>query len=532
MQSSLPISKKGGLSQTGANISNLLYSLPAVPGVDPRKNQAEGNEGGKEEPDLGKNFHLDKNLILPPLKGFRQLADADPIQEMYKELITTKVPVLFQTMMMVENGAATGYIGSLNTLANLMNNTVQSQQFQLQLMEATDTTGQMKYAYIGAIHKALAEKGGAKSWPAAIYVANGDAAKGGSKEFGEAKLDGNSKAYSFNTLPSYEQQNNNAGQEKLDAKLSEILFAPEGNNTGGGNPGGQGNQRHNNQDLDKLKEEYLELLGDVEFKIEGGEKTDQVARVNRLSFVKPVKPDDKGRVGLQKKVFSESDKAWKALNRMMKSICDFKQSDRNSGKAPGEKEIPSNISGFYQEEDLKKASAPDIVVTQLLVDELWAVFQPRKPIKDITCDDEFPEADFPDATNFKEPDQSEPDKCSGGGEQRGEVYPCLRNRILVHIASIVGRSRAYHTYLNMAMFSDRFAKDASTAHLNRKLFEEILGRDQDINMLIDRNHDTWVTFATELARFLASSSSSGGKLGTQQPQNVPSQNSGGFGDKR
>jgi hypothetical protein len=144
MEAAIQVSKSGGTAGTTQNISRFLGALPSLPGVDPLKNKKEGGE--EKEADLGRNIQLNNNIILPPLKGFRQLADAAPIKEMYKELINKEVPVLFQTMMMVENGAATGFIGSMGAVSNLMNNTIQTQQFQLQLMDLTDTTGQMKYA--------------------------------------------------------------------------------------------------------------------------------------------------------------------------------------------------------------------------------------------------------------------------------------------------------------------------------------------------------------------------------------------------
>ena len=523
MEDAIQVSKSGGMVGTTQNISRFLGALPSLPGVDPLKNKKEGGE--EEEADLGRNIQLNNNIILPPLKGFRQLADAAPIKEMYKELINKEVPVLFQTMMMVENGAATGFIGSMGAVSNLMNNTIQTQQFQLQLMDLTDTTGQMKYAYAGGINKAI-QDGKAQTWPQALYMVNGDSAKdngGGSAKFSDLQK---SEPFTLIGLPSNQLKkndpNNKDGSKQL---LTDILFAKEDGAAGG-------KDKHDNQKVEDLKKEYKDMVGDLELEIEKGKSTDQIGRLLKVNYKKAEPQDEKQRWGLQKKVYKESDKVWKSLNKMLKELCEFKKTNENMKKDPHEKDLPANKAGFWDEKTRKNASAPDITVTAFMMDEIWAAFQPKGLMEDVECEQEFnKDSKFPDGTNFQQPDEKDPESCRGG--QGDEIKPCLRNRIMVHMASMIGRSRAYHSYMNLYLWSSRFAKDQATTSLNEQLFQSTFGgNDANMYSLIDQNHDLWVSFATELGRYMQSQYGSGANLSQRQNNALPAQNGGGYKDSK
>jgi hypothetical protein len=523
MEAAIQVSKSGGTAGTTQNISRFLGALPSLPGVDPLKNKKEGGE--EKEADLGRNIQLNNNIILPPLKGFRQLADAAPIKEMYKELINKEVPVLFQTMMMVENGAATGFIGSMGAVSNLMNNTIQTQQFQLQLMDLTDTTGQMKYAYAGGINKAI--KDGAKTWPQALYMVNGDSAKdngGSSAKFSDLQK---SEPFTLIGLPSNQLKKNDPNNKTGDGSkqlLTELLFATKE---------GGADTEHDNKEIEDLKKEYKDMVGDLELEIEKGQgDTDQIGRLLKVNYKKAEPKDDKQRWGLQKKVYKESDKVWKSLNKMLKELCEFKKTNENMEKGPTQKEIPANKAGFWDEKTRKNASAPDITVTAFMMDEIWAAFQPKGLMEGVKCEEEFKaDSKFPDGTNFQQPDEKDPESCSGG--QGDEIKPCLRNRIMVHMASMIGRSRAYHSYMNLYLWSSRFAKDQATTSLNEQLFQSTFGgNDANMYSLIDQNHDLWVSFVTELGRYMQSQYGSGANLSQRQSNALPAHNSGGYNESK
>lgn len=526
MEAAIRVSKNGGTAGTTANISGLLNSLPSLPGVDPLKNTKEGGEN--KEADLGKNIQVNNNIILPPLKGFRQLAAAKPIKEMYQELINKDVPVLFQTMMMVENGAATGFIGSLGAVSNLMNNTIQTQQFQLQLMDLTDTTGQMKYAYAGGIQKAIKDDG-AKTWPQALYMVNGDAHKG--EKLGKFEtLKEDTKPFTLLTLPTNQAAAQKNGGDGTKQKLSDLLFMKESGTT-------SNNQKvFQNKELEDLKKEYLDLVGDLEIQIETGSNSDQIGRIVKVNYTKPSPADDKGRLGLQKKVYQESETVWQNLNTMLKKLCEWKKggNQSNANKPITEHRVPSNIPNFYEEKVLRGASSPDITMNAVLIDKIWNSFFPKTEISQLQCDQEFKEnTKFPDATNFQAPNEKEAEDCKAQGD--GEVKPCLRNRIMVHIATVIGRSRAFYGYLILLNFSNRFAKDEATADLNEQLFEQVLGVSggslgEFIEANIDKNLDMWVKFDQEFGRFAQATSSSGANLHVAQSNAMPNHRAGGDDD--
>ena len=152
-----------------------MSSLDPLPGG--YRNKGSGDESGgsgQSEEDLGPNPKPATGLHLPAMKGFRELADAQPVQDMFKGLVTKKVPVLFQTMMMVENGAATGFMGSMQAVSNLMSNQVETTQLSFQLDDMLDPSGQRKFEHGVAILNALEGGGDVKTWPDALWDARGD----------------------------------------------------------------------------------------------------------------------------------------------------------------------------------------------------------------------------------------------------------------------------------------------------------------------------------------------------------------------
>jgi len=422
-------------------------------------------------------------------------------------------------MMMVENGAATGFIGSLGAVSNLMNNTIQTQQFQLQLMDLTDTTGQMKYAYAGGIQKAFNDKQ-AQTWPQALFLVNGDSHKGAMGNFD--KLKENSEPFTLIALPSNQAAGKQPSGDGKKVKLSEILFIKEANNNG------NSKEKHQNDKIEELKKEYTDFVGDLEIEIQKGEGSDQVGRLVKVNYQKPNQQDDKGRWGLQKQAYKHSDSVWKNLNKMLNKLCKWKKGEggnTNKGKGYDETKTPANIPDFYPPDVLKGASAPDITVNAILIDKIWNQFFPKQELKDVQCDQEFREnSKFPDATNFQAP-QNTAEDCKSTSDD--EVKPCLRNRIMVHIATVIGRSRAYHSYLNLQLYSQRFAKDSATAQLNRQLFTQIIGDGRSLDELLDDNLDMWIEFDHAFGRFAQSTMSSGSGLGVVQKNNLPNQRSGG-----
>jgi hypothetical protein len=80
-------------------------------------------------PDFGANERRNTSIVLPPLKGLSQILNSTVTTDLLKELTAAQTTVLMQTYMMVENGAATGFMGGMNIGSNLMSNMLQAQDF-------------------------------------------------------------------------------------------------------------------------------------------------------------------------------------------------------------------------------------------------------------------------------------------------------------------------------------------------------------------------------------------------------------------
>ena len=510
MKESVQVGRKLKTSQD--NISNMMLPM-RLPG-DAEAPRADGASSKEETPPnaLGKQENKNVNIVLPPLKGFRQLADAAPIQQMYKELINKSVPVLFQTMMMVENGAATGFIGSMNAVSNLMNNTIQTQQFQLELMNLTDDTGQLKYAYAGKIQKAFEAKT-VTSWPAALYVANGDSAIGttdGSTK-GEIKEIPKSEPFNLSDMPNMEKPKvsppgSPPSPPKKISFVTEMLMPKP---PGGLSTGLTQDEVYRNNEIEALQKELIYYVGDIKFELTAKDKNN-VARENNITYIKPKDGDNK-QWGLSLKARDETKKAWENINNLINELCKFKKQNPNKQLSHVERLVPST-GAKWTPQMWEDASAPDILMTQNLIEQLFSLSrQGKAQNEDLDCTDEFPEGKglkVPFGGNFDEAKKEAPDLCKKGG---GTVTPCLRFQATYHMASIIGTARALHTYHALQTISGRFVRDQATERLHNHLFNSLLGG-EELGVFLDQNQDRWRDFTTYLGRYIQAQGHEGAKL--------------------
>jgi len=490
MKASIQIGRKVRTSNNNINNQILPMRLPG----DAEAPRDENAENGLKT-DFGKSENKNVNIVLPPLKGFRQLADAEPIQKMYKELINKSVPVLVQTMMMVENGAATGFIGSMNMVSNLMNNTIQTQQFQLELMNLTDDTGQMKYAYAGKIQKAFTEEK-AESWPEAIYLANGDTVTGTMGKF-NAQLKDKKEPFKLNDLPNIQKD---AATKKKISFLKDMLMVRVDTDDK------EADGYHNNE-IQKLQEEFLKYVGDIEFELKA-EDTDEIARENKISYIKP-KETENDQYGLSLKAKKETKKVWENINELINKLCEFKKEAAN--KSSGKPQLAS-VGAKWTVEMWEDASAPDILITQNLIEQLFSLSRLSTAQKeDLDCEKEFPKGKglkVPFGGNFAQAEQNSPDSCKAKDQS---VTPCLRFQAIYHMATVIGTSRALHTYHAMQTISGRYVKDPYTQELNDQLFRALLGG-EELGVFLDQNQDRWSTFIQYLGRYVQAQGHSGANL--------------------
>ena len=500
MKESIQIGRKVRTSNNNINNQILPMRLPGDAEA-PREKAAENGQ----KTDFGKSQHKNVNIVLPPLKGFRQLADAAPIQEMYKELINKKVPVLVQTMMMVENGAATGFIGSMNMVSNLMNNTIQTQQFQLELMKITDDTGQMKYAYAGKIQKAFTEED-VESWPEAIYMANGDAGIGAMGKFEGKDLEEGKDPFKLEDMPNMRESAGGTTQAISFVKDMLIPKLRDESNGSGSNP-----VTYQNEEIEQLQNEFTGYVGDIKLELRAkGPKDkikDKIARENKITYIKPTKNENE-QYGLSLKAKKETKKVWENINELINKLCEFKKQAAKSTEKPK----LASVGAQWTVEMWEDASAPDILITQNLIEQLFSLSPLSTAQKEeLDCTNEFPTGQglgVPFGGNFAQAEQNSPDSCKKSGES---VTPCLRFQAIYHMATIIGTARALHTYHAMQTISGRFVKDQYTQELNDQLFRALLGG-EELGVFMDKNQDRWSAFIQYLARYVQARGNSGANL--------------------
>jgi hypothetical protein len=519
------------------NALGRVLELPPLPGDQSFADSAKIDEAkkyfGSENriPDLGKNNRSSVNMVLPPLKGFQQLSDSEALKDMFKGMVVAQVPVLFQTYMMVENGAATGYMGGLNAVSNIMSNTMQTQDYQLKLLELTDDTGKMKEAYIQKVKDSFKQnkEGG---WPAALYAASGDSAKfqkdQGMKQFTEGE------AYDLKWLPSDKQGGGDASKRLL----SDLLFLkqedPQANQAGSGTGGGS--TSYSNQDLDKLKREFVRLIGDVEIelKAEGGQNGGPGGggpggawlRTLNMNFIAPEAKEE--RRGVARENWSEVQVVWESVNKLLYDYCNFAKQNPNASRKTGKKYTAATydqIGGQNPDgsDPWEYTSAPDIPLTMSLLDALFHLVKKSNKVKKLNCD-EFQQ--------FRDDIPTTKDGGSGGGgndvnlNDCGKSKGCLRNRLILHMAFIIARSRTLHTYRTMYLLSKRFSTDPALSNLVDELFERTLSG-MNIDQELRSNRDSWERFTMFLAKVVQGESGAGAFL---KPAGTNNSRAGSAGD--
>ena len=101
------------------------------------------------------------------------------------------------------------------------------------------------------------------------------------------------------------------------------------------------------------------------------------------------------------------------------------------------------------------------------------------------------------------------------------------------MASLIGTSRAYHTYQILDNISSRYVnfEDHETEKMRRDLFKHALG-DSQISTYIDINHDQWNELTLYLARTIQAERGSGANFRPGLNNAIAAGNGmGGFGEK-
>lgn len=483
------------------------FNLPPLPG------EQGGLESGEESkvvefliekgkiPDYGKNNRSSVNVVLPPLRAFQQISESADIKDMFKAMVVAKVPVLFQTYMMVENGAATGYIGGLNAASNVLANTMQTQDFQLKLLELTDDTGKMKEAFIQKLRKEGAKT---QSWPAALYAAVGDSTDFNTVKGDKLEIKSDAKAYDLKGLPVKDGEGD--GAKRL---LSDLLFLDTETQRASTQE-----QKHSNEDLETLKNEFKRLVGDVEIELAPATDTkgppDGWLRVVNTNFIAP--PAEGQRRGVALENWKEVQVAWENINSILADRCKFPNEARNENKEPQKKIVAATWKelGKAQGRDRdpwELASSPDIPLTMSAVEQLFNLVKKTGFTGGNDCEKlRLKYTDIPTQRDTEE--EQNLNDCE-------DSKSCFRNRLILHMAFMIARSRTLHTYKTMYIVAKRFATDPALDQLVDRQFLRVLSN-MNIEHELQRNRTSWEELSGFLASYVQGDSSAGAHLRPEQ----------------
>jgi hypothetical protein len=510
--------------------------------VEPIRRRSTGGDGEQadtytkvEKYDMGVNEYNLANIPIRSNQGFMQVMDLKETQDMLKGMINKKVPVLYQTMMMVENGAATGFIGSVASVNALLSSTMQASQLQLSMYEAMDPNGDGARRYIANVYNELQDEKHKDVWPLALWGANKDVldpsklqAVNPNPSYNAARVENRKGGPSLDPRVKTEPAEAEKASEKEKIKLSEVLFEEPEKAQGKG----KDQYKNDSNEVKAFREEFVKLLGDIESEV-------QVRGGAQLVVSKFLAPTNEGELRALELIDRDNAvKAWTGLQVVLKAYCEFKAGDENYTKEMFEKTRPASIfdqtggifgigSGLIGA-DVKQAredaSAPDIPLTINFIDQIFRLMVNGKEIVEKSDCDQFKKEakDMPDAT-----------KDASGGSAGGaatfddckkEPKECLRNKVVLNAARIVARSRTLHRYANMQEQAHQFAPDPRTSDQ----IDFLIGRATDgvdIRSEIEANRELWVQFSNFISR-LAQGQASSSIFRPGSSSSVPNQRAG------
>ena len=500
------------------------FSLPPLPGdqafSDSAPNQEQflkaGKNGSGEDlkmPDFGANERKNVSIVLPPLKGLSQILNSAVTKDFLKAATASETTVLMQTYSMVENGAATGFMGGMNIGSNLMSNMLQAQDFQMKLMDASDSTGKLKEAYVNRVGVVMQGGDHKDVWPAALYIASGDDGKYSEapmKDLSTSK-EGTTPGSKFGafTLKGVVGEGDTK-DSPTKRKLSDILF------TGGANMSPTGGAAKDKYSYDttqirELREDFIKLVGDVEINLNVNNAL--YARDIDIKYVAPViverhsDPNDKRR-GVARVNWEEVQIVWQNINLILFDYCKWKENNPNSGKQkPFELETSTTTNKIGQEpqENMgtswELSSAPDITMSVNVIDQLMKLYEEHRPKGNLDCGAlKLDEKGIPDSADANADDINLND-C---GPKQG----CLKNRVVLHLSYMIARSRTLHTYRTLYNISRRFVTDEFTGELLNKLFDRAFSG-MDVNAELEANRGRYSDFVSYMGQLTQGSIGAG-----------------------
>jgi hypothetical protein len=481
------------------------FSMPPLPGEQAFSDSAQESENyqvekGGQLPDYGPNSREVDNISLPPLVGLRQVLDSEVTKKLLKDLTVAKANVLMQTYMMVENGAATGFMGGMGIGSDLMSNMLQAQDAQMKMLDVVDDTGRAKEAYVRRVAHLLREGDNKNIWPAAIYMASGESGKKPNEPEMKDLKDG-STPYNFQHVPhSGKDTDPNSVNIRL---LSDLIFIP-GQANGGGSILGGGSKPYSNDKLDELKQEFVKLVGDTKLEIKD---PTQLARKIEYSYMPPRQDEDGKRRGVAAVNWEEVKVVWESIHNILADRCEWAKKNPNSSAEIGKKKTFCSTKDAVQKTDFgnpwELSSSPDIPMTCNLAEQLYTYIE-KNAGRTLDCGkdirltpNEIPsDGDASSGDNFND--------CSG-------TNGCERKRVVLNLAFVIARSRTLHTYQTLYTISKRFAVQPEVNELVDLQFARTLSG-MNIQTELVANRERYADFLDYFSRLSKGQTGGGNSL--------------------
>jgi hypothetical protein len=413
---------------------------------------------------------------MPANTAFRGLMDSKEYKKMLRELVTSEVPTLYQTMLMVENGAATGFMGSVQSVSQLFGNSMQSAQLELKMREVASPESAKQY--VNAVHDGVKKQKGKSEnlWPVGLFYASGDKIteplddKYKLRDPYNRADDGGASIVQH--LP--EDSRPDGKEDATTYKLSEVVFK-------------QGTGASSDPREEKIKTFFTDVIGDAEIKKDtSGSDKDNPAIQTDTKYIKPKKkatvekksgnstaggnefpmPDEVFGVNVMLEEIRKE--TWKDMYQLLGLYCEFKKENGNKGLKLFNKKFVSEWIDMAGGDLMKKVSSTNLKVSLNVVDQIFKLWvqtttDANQPTK-IDCKFENAEEEMPKDSEVNDGG----DSCEGAEKAR----KCRRNKWLyrfvdtISLDKLIDQSRdTYETAMRNAL-----TIDVSTAGQVNKLF--------------------------------------------------------------
>ncbi len=502
-------------------------------GVTTEAASAEKALPNAEQLDVGQNTTTTATLPLRNMQALGQMADSEDLQKYLRAFQTRRVPVSYMTMMMVENGAATGAMGALSGLTGLYDNTIQSHGLQLAQMQAFDHSGLAIKQYQRSLLEQMQVEGHKDAYVHAMWATNADVLDLNAPASDQRKREVNRYVFPEQLAslraPSVDPNINpnqlkptDSGAKRL---LSAMLF-DDAIQKHISSSSSLDTQRDNQTTLvDALKREYIERLGDMEFELQ--DKNGATMRITR--FIQPVVID--GRKGIDAADYRNIVSVWSNLQTILREYCAYRAQDGNYSVEIFDKERPAGVLERKQTER-DGASAPDIPLTVPFVDSLYKLMVPRQAPTPGECNQIFdPRVEAMPSLDDDQQGGAQSLPVAGQAGMSATISTfddcklqpkrCLRNKVIHAAVRLVARSRTLHEYMILLRTAEQFARQPEYQGLLRDHIEHAL-EGVSVESEIEDNRERWISFSNFLGK-LAQGQATGSGLSSMISSSSPNQ---------